>query len=162
MPMCDWSSDVCSRSSRPRRGIASPVASRRGEGAQRKRCRDPRCSPRGQLGKGIGNKAINGPWRGRPKRRRSHKLVPDMSRHCGGVLSQQRIASPFLRGTEKETESGSESRSVIATPWTIQSMEFSRPRCRKGFRKAIFWFIFRQERREDSRGHGVGHSGSWL
>ena len=79
------------------------------------------------MGKGIGNKAINGPWRGRPKRRRSHKLVPDMSRHCGGVLSQQRIASPFLRGTEKETESGSESRSVIATPWTIQSMEFSRP-----------------------------------
>ena len=33
--------------SRPRRGIASPVAIRRGEGAQRKRCRDPRCSPRG-------------------------------------------------------------------------------------------------------------------
>ena len=32
--------------SRPRRGIASPVAIRRGEGAQRKRCRDPRCSPR--------------------------------------------------------------------------------------------------------------------
>ena len=29
-----------------RRGIASPVAIRRGEGAQRKRCRDPRCSPR--------------------------------------------------------------------------------------------------------------------
>ena len=34
-------------SSRPRRGSASPVAIRRGEGAQRKRCRDPRCSPRG-------------------------------------------------------------------------------------------------------------------
>ena len=33
--------------SRPRRVIASPVAIRRGEGAQRKRCRDPRCSPRG-------------------------------------------------------------------------------------------------------------------
>ena len=33
--------------SRPRRGIASPVAIRRGEGAQMKRCRDPRCSPRG-------------------------------------------------------------------------------------------------------------------
>ena len=30
-----------------RSGIASPVASRRGEGAQRKRCRDPPCSPRG-------------------------------------------------------------------------------------------------------------------
>ena len=30
-----------------RSGIASPVASRRGEGAQRKRCRDLRCSPRG-------------------------------------------------------------------------------------------------------------------
>ena len=29
-----------------RRGIASPVAIRRGEGAQRKGCRDPRCSPR--------------------------------------------------------------------------------------------------------------------
>ena len=52
MPMCDWSSDVCSSDlilrcpgrpgtpSRPRRGIASPVAIRRGEGAQRKRCRD--------------------------------------------------------------------------------------------------------------------------
>ena len=35
--------------SRPRRGIASPVAIRRGEGAQRKRCRDPRCSPRGSV-----------------------------------------------------------------------------------------------------------------
>ena len=66
------------------------------------------------MGKGIGNKAINGSWRGRPKRRRSHKLVPDTSRHCGGVLSQQRIASPFLRGTEKETESGSESHSVMS------------------------------------------------
>ena len=30
-----------------RRGFVSPVAIRRGEGAQRKRCRDPRCSPRG-------------------------------------------------------------------------------------------------------------------
>ena len=29
------------------RGIDSPVALRRGEGAQMKRCRDPRCSPRG-------------------------------------------------------------------------------------------------------------------
>ena len=29
------------------RGIASPVAIRRGEGAQMKRCRDPRFSPRG-------------------------------------------------------------------------------------------------------------------
>ena len=39
----------CGRSppSRPRRGIASPVAIRRGEGAQRKRCRNSRCSPRG-------------------------------------------------------------------------------------------------------------------
>ena len=34
----------------PRRGIASPVAIRRGEGAQRKRCRDPRCSPPGACG----------------------------------------------------------------------------------------------------------------
>ena len=33
--------------SRPRRGIDSPVAIRRGEGAQKKRCRDPWCSPRG-------------------------------------------------------------------------------------------------------------------
>ena len=33
--------------SRPRRGIDSPVAIRRGEEAQMKRCRDPRCSPRG-------------------------------------------------------------------------------------------------------------------
>ena len=33
--------------SRPRRGIASPVAIRRGEGAQRKRCRDLRWSPQG-------------------------------------------------------------------------------------------------------------------
>ena len=33
--------------SRPRRGIDSPVAIRRGEGAQMKQCRDPRCSPRG-------------------------------------------------------------------------------------------------------------------
>ena len=31
-----------------------------------------------------------------------------------GALSQQRIASPFLRGTEKEKESGSESRSVAS------------------------------------------------
>ena len=33
--------------SRPRRGIDSPVAIRKGEGAQMKWCRDPRCSPRG-------------------------------------------------------------------------------------------------------------------
>ena len=33
--------------SRPRWGIDSPVAIRRGEGAQMKQCRDPRCSPRG-------------------------------------------------------------------------------------------------------------------
>ena len=33
--------------SRQRRGIDSPVAIRRGEGAQIKWCRDPRCSPRG-------------------------------------------------------------------------------------------------------------------
>ena len=32
------------------RGIDSPVAIRRGEGAQRKRCRDPRCCPRGNPG----------------------------------------------------------------------------------------------------------------
>ena len=33
--------------SRQRRGIDSPVAIRRGEGAQMKWCRDPRCFPRG-------------------------------------------------------------------------------------------------------------------
>ena len=44
--------------SRPRRGLASPVAIRRGEGAQRKRCRDPRCSPRG-------NPACRGTFGGR-------------------------------------------------------------------------------------------------
>ena len=44
----------------PRRGIASPVAIRRGEGAQRKRCRDPRCSPRG-------NPACRGTFGGRRK-----------------------------------------------------------------------------------------------
>ena len=32
---------------RQSRGIDPPVSIRRGEGAQRKRCRDPRCSPRG-------------------------------------------------------------------------------------------------------------------
>ena len=42
------------------RGIASPVAIRRGEGAQRKRCRDPRCSPRG-------NPAFWGTFGGRMK-----------------------------------------------------------------------------------------------
>ena len=46
--------------SRPRRGIASPVAIRRGEGAQRKRLRDPRCSPRG-------NPACQGTFGGRMK-----------------------------------------------------------------------------------------------
>ena len=46
--------------SRPRRGIASSVAIRRGEVAQRKRCRDPRCSPRG-------NPACRGTFGGRRK-----------------------------------------------------------------------------------------------
>ena len=41
-----WNCGV-EKPSRPRRGIVSPVALRRGEGAQMKRCRDPRCSPRG-------------------------------------------------------------------------------------------------------------------
>ena len=40
--------------------IASPVAIRRGEGAQRKRCRVPRCSPRG-------NPACRGTFGGRRK-----------------------------------------------------------------------------------------------
>ena len=46
--------------SRPRRGIDSPVAIRRGEGAQMKRLRDPRCSPRG-------NPACRGTFGGRMK-----------------------------------------------------------------------------------------------
>ena len=46
--------------SRPRRGIDSPVAIRRGEGAQSKRCRDPRCSTRG-------NPACRGTFGGRMK-----------------------------------------------------------------------------------------------
>ena len=45
---------------RPRRGIASPVAIRSGDRAQRKRCRDPRCSPRG-------NPACRGTFGGRRK-----------------------------------------------------------------------------------------------
>ena len=43
----EFSGSPVVRPSRPRRGIASPVAIRRGEGAQRKRCRDRECSPRG-------------------------------------------------------------------------------------------------------------------
>ena len=42
------------------RGIDSPVAIRRGEGAQRKRCRDTRCCPRG-------NPACRGTFGGRRK-----------------------------------------------------------------------------------------------
>ena len=56
--------------SRQRRGIYSPVVIRRGEGAQRKRCRDPRCSPRG-------NPACRGTCRGRMKGVRYHFALQD-------------------------------------------------------------------------------------
>ena len=46
--------------SRQCRGIDSPVVIRRGEGAQMKRCQDPRCSPRG-------NPACRGTFGGRVK-----------------------------------------------------------------------------------------------
>ena len=52
----------------PRRWIDSPVAIRRGEGAQMKRCRDPRCSPRG-------NPACRGTFGGRMKAVRSRFAI---------------------------------------------------------------------------------------
>ena len=54
--------------SRPRRGIDSPVAFRRGEGSQMKQCRDPRCSPRGnpacraKLGQSLANRDRLAPY----------------------------------------------------------------------------------------------------
>ena len=41
----------------PRRGIASPVAIRRGEGAQRKRCREARTA--GAAGQGRGRRVFS-------------------------------------------------------------------------------------------------------
>ena len=55
---------------RPRRGIDSPVAIRRGEGAQMKWCRDPRCSPRG-------NPACRGTFGGHMKGVRYHFTLQD-------------------------------------------------------------------------------------
>ena len=83
-----------------------------------------------QLGKGIGNKAINGSWRGRPKRRSSQKSAPDTSRHCGGgpVAAEDRV--PILKrdwkGKRKWKWKSLRCLRLFATPWTIQSMEFSR------------------------------------
>ena len=80
------------------RGIDSPVAIRRGEGAQRKWCRDPRCCPRG-------NPACRGTNGGR------RKAVRD----CFALRAEQ--------GTSLETPSRARASSCqeVGTTWLFSS-----------------------------------------